>query len=290
MSSDHLETALLRTFIAVAEAGGFSKASHLLSLTQPTISLRIKRLEDQCGTQLFQRQGQGALLTEEGSQLLRYARRIVSLHDEAWTAVTAQGISGALRLGLIPDLSLQPITKALYSFARAHPEVRLEVTEGTSAEMGEALAEGRLDMALMLGEESVSTPLYRTEQISWVASRNFRWQDDEPLPLVLCPEPCRFREMAFSRLDEAGIEWRLAFTSQSLSVTKEAVETGLGVTVRGDSLCGNNLVSCGRSLGLPVLPTFDIVLHRSAKSGNLESIQALSDLILTRASLEVVEV
>lgn len=289
MSAEQFETSLLRTFIAVVDTGGFSKASSLLSLTQPTVSLRIKRLEEQCGRPLFERNGQGAELTEEGNQLLRYARRIVNLQDEAWTAIKAQGISGSLRVGLIPDLSLQPITKALYAFARAHPELRLEVSEGTSDSMREAMRESRLDMALLVGEEGLNAPLYRHEKIGWICRRDFTWHKEEPLPLVLCPEPCRFREMAFTQLEAAGYEWRLALSSQSLSVTKEAVEAGLGVTVRGESLCNPKLINGEKMLGLPTLGAIKIVVESSAKATNQQSIDALTELLLVNKTLEVVQ-
>ncbi|GAB1263925.1 LysR substrate-binding domain-containing protein [Aurantivibrio infirmus] len=282
MTSKNLDIDLLHTFVTVADAGSFSRASELLFFTQPTISLRIKRLEEQTATKLFSRQGQGAVLTEEGLHLLRYARRLVSLNDEAWTAITSPGISGPVRLGLLPDFSVQSICKVIYGFAKAHPGVRLEIMEGPSVELREALEDGRLDLALLIGEESKTSPLFRKEQICWLASPDYQWDKKRPLPLALCPQPCRFREMAFSQLESAGIEWQMTFTSQNFLVTKEAVVAGLGVTVRGESLIDESIVRCEKKLGLPELPIMDIVLERAKKSLNLESVNALADMMLMK--------
>ncbi|GAB1255619.1 LysR substrate-binding domain-containing protein [Aurantivibrio plasticivorans] len=284
MDVTDFEPSLLRTFMAVAELGSLSKASDRLCLAQPTISLRVKRLEELTQSQLFTRHGQGVALTEEGTLLLRYAKRILDLHSEAWSAMSSPAISGPVRIGLLPDLAMNACANTLFNFAKAHPGVRLEITEGTSSELRDALDSGRLDIAVLVNPKADDEQLIVRDQLQWIAGKQFDWEHDRPLPLVLCPAPCRYREMAFAALEEAGIQWQLSFTAQNIFFIREAVGAGLGVTIRGRSFLNNDLETCHRQLGLPDLPSVSITVETAAKPINPESVDALRNVILMAAS------
>jgi DNA-binding transcriptional LysR family regulator len=259
MTPRNLDTGLLRTFVAIADHGGFSRAGARVHLSQPTVSLQIKRLEEQVGAKLFRRSGRELVLTEDGHGLLHYARRILALNDEAWSALATTGIAGSVRLGMIQDLTEEILAEIVGKFSREHPRVRLEVVVGNSTDLAFAFAKGTLDVALLAGKPSDATPLFRSEKLVWIAGKNTAIPKDDPVPLVLCTMPCGIRERAIDLLEKAQIPWRLTFSSPSLSGLKAAVRAGLGITLRGESFLDRGLVRLSGGPKLPEAPPLQIV-------------------------------
>src|ERR1700744_3276830 len=104
MSGD-LDIDLLRAFATVHQAGGFSQAAEILSRSQPTISLQIKRLEERVGGQVFERTStRGAPLTAVGLILMDYARRIIALHAEGMASLPLPSLKTFVRLGILEEL------------------------------------------------------------------------------------------------------------------------------------------------------------------------------------------
>ena len=96
----HLDSDLLRTFVAVAETGNFTRAATQVNRTQSAVSMQIKRLEDMVGEMLFSRGPRGVGLTRKGDELLSKARRIVSLLDETAASMSAPPLDGPVRIGI----------------------------------------------------------------------------------------------------------------------------------------------------------------------------------------------
>lgn len=281
-----LDTDLLQTLVAIADHGGFARAGERVNLSQPTVSQQMRRLEEQIGAALFVRKGRTMALTEEGLSLLRYARRILALNDEALSAIVGAEISGPVRFGTIQDLTEELLSEILAHFSRSYPGARLEVTVGNSQELDEALGVGRLDLALLAGTPTKARPLFRREPLKWIASEDCAPPPDGVVPLVLCTEPCRLREAAIALLEARRQSWRVAFSSPSLSGVKAAVRAGLGITLRGTSFLGPGLASIEKGWSMPVPQPrhLNIVLGRTAKAPLSLAAQALEALIKKLAS------
>jgi DNA-binding transcriptional LysR family regulator len=262
----NLDTALLRTFVAIADLGGFARAGAHVHLSQPTVSLQIKRLEEQVGAKLIERTGRRLRLTEEGAEWLHYARRILALNDEAWSTLAATKMIGPVRFGMIQDLADEVLTEIVSKFSREYPAVRLELTVGNSVELASALAAGTLEGALLAGEPDDRTPLFRRERLIWIATQATSILEDCPIPLVLCTVPCGLRKTAIDLLEKAGIPWRLAFSSPSIAGVKAAVRAGLGITLRGTSFLDRDLIAFKGRPKLPNPPKLDIVLATSPQA------------------------
>jgi len=282
-----LDSNLLRTFVAISDYGGFGRASERLHFAQPTISLHIKRLEEQLDTKLFRRDGRRMVVTEDGQKLLRYARRILTLNEEVWSTVGPSGVTGLVRFGIIQDLTEELLSDLIRDFSRDYPSVRLEVIVTNTAELEEGLKSGKLDIVILAGTESAQTPLFRREPLVWIGSEHFDWRDQETVPLVLCSSPCGLREMALSLLEASDVKWRLAFTSPSLPGVKAAVHAGLGVTLRGSSALEPGLVRLADASGLPALPQFEMVVKKSPHSEDTPAINAMEDFVSTFATQSV---
>ena len=115
----NLDVTTLRSFVAVADSGGVTRAAGLLHLTQSAVSMQLKRLEEMLGLDLLDRSGRGIALTASGEQLLTYARRMVSLNDEVITRLTDQAFEGEITLGVPHDIVYPFIPRILQQFNTA---------------------------------------------------------------------------------------------------------------------------------------------------------------------------
>jgi DNA-binding transcriptional LysR family regulator len=119
----NLDTDLLRTFVAIADSGSFTRAGELVHRTQSAVSMQVKRLEEALGKPVFQRQGRTVALTAEGEALLGYARRILKLHEEAVATLTRPDLVGTVRIGIPDDYVMRFLPGILTRFAQAYPRV-----------------------------------------------------------------------------------------------------------------------------------------------------------------------
>ena len=119
-----LDLELLRSFVSVVEAGGFTRAGERVHRTQSTVSQQIRRLEDDVGQPLLHRNGKDVTPTEAGERLLSYARRLLTLAEEARDVLARPGNEGAVRLGVPEDFAAYRLTKLLATFSRSHPNLR----------------------------------------------------------------------------------------------------------------------------------------------------------------------
>lgn len=256
---------LLRTFVAVVDCGGFTRASARLGRTQSTVSLQIKRLEDALGRRVFVRDRRELELTAEGELLLTYARRLLQLADEARARLLEPDVGGAVRLGTPEDFAALHLSDVLARFARAHPQVTLEVQCDFTTNLLEAFSKGQYDLVLCKREPQGpggGLKVWR-EPLVWAASERLQRQDGEPVPLVLAPIPDIYRRRAVAALDEAGLPWRLVYTSASFAGIQAAVRGGLGITVLPKEMVTAGLVIIGPEHGLPELADTEIVLLRA---------------------------
>ena len=134
-----MEFDLLRSFVAVAECGGFHRAAERLNLTQSTVSQQIKRLELETKRPLFRRTTRMVALTDDGEMLLGEARRLLQLEEGARHRLTSPPLSGTVRLGAVEEVAGGSLPPALGLFASSHPNVKLEVQIGVSSPLIEQL-------------------------------------------------------------------------------------------------------------------------------------------------------
>lgn len=259
----NVDADLLRTFVTVVESGGFSRAAERLLRGQSAISLQIKRLEEQLGVQLLERNPRHMALTSEGELIIDYARRILSLNDELVARVGEPALSGLVRLGAPEDFATSHLPNVLSRFARSHPQVALEVTCELTLELLDRFKSGGLDMALVKREPHAGTSGIRVwrEPLVWIAADRNVIRPDEPLPLAVSPRPCVYRKRTTEALDKIGRTWRVAYTCASLAGTHAAVRAGLGLTVLPKEMAPPDLTILNdEDLGLPTLEDTEMAL------------------------------
>ncbi|KWC57536.1 LysR family transcriptional regulator [Burkholderia ubonensis] len=289
----NFDIAALRSLVAGMDLGSFAKAADRVARSSSAVSAQIRKLEEQAGTPLFVKSGRGLALTDAGDAMLRYARRMIELNDEAAAAVRGVSLDGWVRIGLQEDFGEAILPGVLGRFARAHPKVRIEARVAHNAELLERLDANQLDLALVWGDPASAAFVARTGIDSEEVARvPMRWigaagsgaagvgaagdgdagepsvrLPDEPLPLVVFDRPCRFFGAATDALDRAGVPWRVAFTTPSLAGLWAAASAGLGLTVRSHyGLPASVRLLDAAPLGLPELPSVPLMLLRRASS------------------------
>lgn len=270
-----------RTFCTGVELGSFARAADKLGRSTSAVSAQLKKLESQCGTPLLRKSGRGLVLTEAGETLRGYALRLLELNDRAVAAVRGSELRGLVRLGLQEDLGESVLPHVLGQFARAHPHVRIEASVARSDELRERIALGQFDLALLWdagvnhacvhGEHIMRLPLQWIGPASmdaadagWARWRSGAAQDDDVLPLAMLDAPCPLRDIVTAALDKKGMAWRHAFNSASLSAVWAATAAGLGLSVRTPfGLPAHVKPLDAQALGLPALPSMDLILGRA---------------------------
>ena len=281
----NLDMDVLRTFVTGFELGSFARAADRLGRSQSAVSTQLRKLEDQVGQPLVQKSGRGLALTTAGESLLSYAKRLLELNDEAVATVRGAEVEGWARLGLPQDFAESWLPPVLSRFTQAHPRVRVEVQVDRSIPLTEKIVKGELDIALVWGTDIKAPHAERIAEIpiAWVARPDWpglKGLGSEPLPLAAFAPPCVFRSAAVEALDNAGIPWRLVFTTPSLSGLWAAAEGGLGITVRTTIGMPKTLAALdAQAVGLPALSAIPLTLLRS-ETEPAASVARLKDILL----------
>ena len=228
----NLDPVLLRTFVAIHETGGFTRAAKRLHLTQPAVSHHIRRLEEEVGRPLLFRTTRRLTLTEDGQELLRHAEQILQSLDAVAQRFRSSPISGVVRFGVQESFMGERLTPLLCQFARAFPAVRLEVNVGPGMDFCEIIHSGEFDLAVILAlPGKIKGTILRRTQFVWAAADFFQTAPGASLPMVFFPTPCVSRQVGVAALESAAVAWHSVFTSPSRDGLRSAVLAGLGVTV-----------------------------------------------------------
>jgi LysR family transcriptional regulator, cyn operon transcriptional activator len=170
----------LRYFLAVAEAGSFSRAADRLGISQPSVSQQMRDLEAGLRVTLFQRRGKRILLTPRGLIFQEHARAVLHQLENFLQELNSEPgeLRGALRLGVIPALNVALVPQLLGSFTADQPAISITVEEISSTEIETALEEGRMDVGLgFLTRHSPNLCYERlcTDEFALIVAQNHPW-------------------------------------------------------------------------------------------------------------------
>lgn len=261
----NLPPEMLRSFLAIADSNSFSLAAKQVHRTQSAVSMQIKKLEELVGKALFLREGRKVKLTHEGEILRGYAQRILKLNDEGLSLLKSPEIAGTVRIGLPDDYAARFLPEILANFSRTYPQVQVEVTCLPSSRLVPLLEADKLDMAMTTSPDAhvEGIQLLRREPTVWATSEQHLVHEQRPLPLALFDSDCYCRRWAFRSLTDAGIEYRVAYTSPSIMGLIAAASAGLAITMMSQNIIPAGLRPLRTDEGLPPLPDSSIQLRRN---------------------------
>ncbi|MBS8274591.1 LysR family transcriptional regulator [Thalassospira tepidiphila] len=267
----NLDLDLARTFVAICETGNFSRAAEKVHRSASAISLQVKKLETMIGRELFKRETRKVTVTEDGEILLGYARRLLKLNDEAMSHFHAPEFSGTVRLGVPNDTGVVVIPEILKRFAQTHPHVDIDVNLGPTRTLRERVETGDLDIAVFsYNAELDHQPPIHAEPLVWLGARHGSAIDKRPLPVSMAEPGCYWRTVALKALDDAGMDYRIAYTSEFCQAQIAAVRADLAIAAVPISVISDDLVHLGPAHGLPEIGEYRMTLAKRDGHGPVE--------------------
>ena len=252
---------LLRTFLAIAETGSFSKAAERVFRTPSAVSMQVKKLEETLGTAVFERDSRSVKLTQGGEMLVGYARRILALSNEMMARFVMPEMEGTVCLGAPDDYGARIMPNVLKRFAETHPNVQVNVVIETSELLMKRFQEGKLDVMVYTahsdGLEDGAQVLLE-EGLVWAGVRGGCAWERDPLPLSMWSEGCPWRADAVRGLSEVGRSYRTAYMTPHTQAQMAAIASDLAVAPFPKSFIEEPLIPLGEKEGLPPLGTYQI--------------------------------
>jgi len=274
----NLDLTALRAFVAVVDAGGVTKASGFLNLTQSAVSMQLKRLEEALNVALFDRSARRLDLTGAGEQMLGYARRMLELNDEVLGRLISQHYEGEISLGVPHDVVYPAIPDVLQRFNTEYPRMNVQLISMGTINLKAAFARGEVDVILTTEEDvdkGGETLLERP--MVWVGAKNGTMWKQRPLRLAL-EDSCIFRGPALSALSAAGLPWEIGVEADSIRTVEATVNADLAVHAVIEGTQSPYTEAIPHNGALPALPRIKINMYRSDLSQS-EPCAALVDLI-----------
>ncbi|MEC5160509.1 MULTISPECIES: LysR family transcriptional regulator [unclassified Janthinobacterium] len=274
------DTVLLKTFVAVVDEAGFSRAAERLHLTQSAVSGHLRRLEEQVGKPLLKRTTRSLELSADGARLIGYARAILALNRDAAAQMAGADYHGRARVGIAEDFADTGVLRALHAFADEYPGIEVEVQVGIPGDLLRQMKQGALDIVVgsQCGGPERGRLLWR-EPLVWARAAHASVTLPSPLPLALFPEPCPYREAALASLARCGMAQRTVMVCNSIASLRAAALSGFAVAPLAASRLGEGLVALKAEQGLPPLPDVEFMLF-VAEGGDRAMLAALAERIV----------
>lgn len=252
----------LECFLAVTETNSFTHAAAKVSRTQSAVSQQITKLENQIGKALFVR-GKNLSLTSEGEIFLTYAQKIIKLNRDAMDRFKQPELQGEVRFGLPEDFASVFLSDVLTEYASLHPRILLNIECDLTLNLYDRFKRKEFDLVIVKMNKPEDFPSgidVWSEALEWVGNKEFFNQDDQPIPLVLSPQPCVYRTRAIHALEKSNKKWRIVFSSYSYASTIAAVKARMGITVLPRNMVPNNLEMIRSDSSIPKLDDTHISL------------------------------
>ncbi len=258
-----IDVGLIRTFLAVAETGGMTRAAQTLNLTQGAVSQQVQRLEALFDKPLFDRTNKIMRLTPDGEKLIVSGHRFLSLNDEVWHLMTEPAFSGEVKLGVPPDIVRIFLPAILRIFCREYPSVRVTLVSEATPVLLESLRKKEIDLALTTeADKGRKDELLFSDDLVWVGAKGGDACNRHPLPIALGSESCAFNEPTRNALNSATIEWTPVVQVGGLEAIIASLSADMAVAAYLAQAVPDSLDFVDAEVGLPALPRYHINLRK----------------------------
>lgn len=242
-----MEDHKLKVFCTVAETKSFSKTSEIIHLTQPAVSLQIQALEEIYETKLFDRSSSFINLTPAGEILYKYAKDILALYAEAEKEIgkITGLIKGSITIGASTTIGNYILPTVIADFKKTHPKIKINALIGNTKRVVDLLNSGVIDLGLVEGETSkhkIKIDPIISDELCLIVPPFHPWAKKKVVsilevtkePFILREEGSGTRQMIEKYLASHGIntgDMRIALVLGSTESIKEAVESGIGISI-----------------------------------------------------------
>lgn len=250
----------LQYLVALADHRHFGKAAHACFVSQPALSMQIKKLEKYLGVQLLERTNKSVMLTSPGFILAERARQILTQTNELREIAksTHDPLSGEIKIGIIPTLAPYLLPHIFPKLSTEFPKLACYLVEEQTERLLEKLKQGKLDtaiLALPIHETAfIASPLFEEEFLLALTPAHIlakrkviKLNDLQDTPLLLLEEGHCLRDQALDICNAANAKEFNNFRATSLETLRHMVATGIGVTLLP-------LLACKKNDGICYLP------------------------------------
>ncbi|MCB1446887.1 MAG: LysR family transcriptional regulator [Rhizobiaceae bacterium] len=275
-----LELDVMKTFIAIAETGNFTTAAEAVFRTPSAVSMQIKKLEETLGVPLFRRDARSVSLTHHGEMLLSFAKRLIALNNEAVSRFVVPEMNGIVKLGAPDDIGELVLPGILSHLSETWPQLAIDVTIESSANLHRAVEDGRLDLAIynfLYAVRADPAEKVMSERLVWVGRKHGQAHLKTPLPISVWDSGCIWRTRALEELTRAEIEFRIAYFCGSHMGQTAAIRADIAIAPLARFLVRDDMVVLGERDGLPDLGSYDIGL--AVRKGASQPALAVADYI-----------
>ena len=278
---------ILRAFVGVVEARGFTRAAEELGRTQPTVSLQVKRLEELVESPLFKKGGRFEL-SPVGEICFDYGKRLLRLHDDMLDELGRNNPNVAIRIGIPSEFAAILAPRLNELRADAPVATTFEVIVDSSQALSAAFRQNALDVAFIVGtgESEPSRIEQWRGQLRWFGKTFEDEHNNRPLPLALPPQGWSFHEAAIGALRAQERRFEIVCTSPNFAVLAGAAAAGLGVTLMIDGLAPEGL-EASSDKSLPPLPEVTLLLLARSQALALASRRWVENLVEDLQSSDV---
>ncbi|HKR92280.1 LysR family transcriptional regulator [Novosphingobium sp.] len=280
----------LETLMWIDRLGTFAAAAQRLNTTQPTISARVREIEEQLGTTLFQREGRRMVLTARGRRLVQASEPLCrGLEQVLLEASDYAGATGAVRIGSGEIAAASCLPAFIQAIERERPGVTMEIGLDLTARLLQQLLAGTRDIVFLAGP--VASPGMRTAPIGsvelvWAAGAAVA-QDGgfaRPLPVWSLPDHSPLHGVTLATLDAHGLAPRVLHTCDNVRTLIEIVAQGAGAAVLPETMVREHLASGALH---EVLPRPSHAVHFEVAIRTRERDPVILDLFARAGRLEI---
>lgn len=269
----------LKYIVAVAEQLNFGKAAEVCHVSQPTLSMQIKKLEEYLGVNIFERTNKHVMITDYGHEIVRMAKGILSGADDliAYSKSCHDPFAGEFHLGAFPTIAPYFLPKIIAPITNSMPNLHLLLVEEKSSILIEKLLKGEIDaaiLALPIADESLATSVFFEDKFRLAVPKNHRlaknktvsMEDIRQESLLLLEDGHCMRNQALQVCQLSGSKEAAGFRATSLETLRQMVMAGSGITLIPEIAVSSeqdNLVSYIPFSGNPPSRTIGMVWRKS---------------------------
>ncbi len=260
----------LQSFVLAAETLNFTTAAARRNTVQSAVSAHIRKLETSVGRPLLERgRGQAMRLTPEGEAFLVYARRLLTLSEEAVETVRISGARRMIRLGTTVTLAMSVVSDVLAAFAAAQPDIQIQIQCARSDALLARLEAGEIDVAFMMDQGRFARRMFvHSQPLDWVCSGRFKMPEGPDVPLAFLTDGRDLRHYALRALDEVGRKGCVTHLSPHPIGVRAFVQAGLALTVMPRTTVVPPLQVAPESLSLPGLAPIALAGYHGEHAGS----------------------
>ncbi|HOJ13267.1 MAG TPA: LysR substrate-binding domain-containing protein [Deltaproteobacteria bacterium] len=285
-------------FNVAAKTLSITKTAKKMNLSQPSVSIQIKDLEDSLGVRLFDRINRRITLTDAGKVFLDYSERLLRLIEEIEASMKgfSSGDAGRVVIGASSTVGVYVLPRFLGEFKERYPKAEISLNIMNRKEAVEQCLAGSLDFAFMQDpprHADLDVEFFMKDELLIVCSPRHRWAQNEfltmktlstePEPIILREEGSGTRALIEYVLKRYGIERKVTMELSSSEGIKRAVEANLGVAVLSKSVVSKE-VDAGTLVALPIrdLDTVrEFYIVRNRKRASLPLVERFGEFILS---------